>query len=348
MALNCSGPISTDEIMGPAGLGIGVQTKIWYNGSNGLWDLAVSGSIPKNKTLNDPPGPFILPNDWWCYPPAPATVCTFSGNSIVTIPPVALKFFPLTMSNVTYTSAHLSWDLTPNASLGITEYRVFKDNVQIATVSSTTNSYQDNSLTSGTSYNYYILAFKAGNTASSNVESITTKFDIGCGQEATAGHNGVTDTTVVLSNLGGVVTIEFGAFSAPDKLEIIHNGVKKATSGMSTINNSTGPYDNFYGTPSTDPLPPPYGNTIGKGSITSVPQFIGTGNSTHYGSIPPRTSEYLADTGVSVSLDPDYQQLIWWKYTTADFNTSPTCIVRVTGVTDPQKDYTKWQLKRIC
>jgi hypothetical protein len=69
MALPSSGAISTNDIMGPNGLNIGVQTKIWYNGSNGLWDLAAAGSIPKNKAIAG--GPFILPNDWWGYGTTP-------------------------------------------------------------------------------------------------------------------------------------------------------------------------------------------------------------------------------------------------------------------------------------
>ncbi len=59
--LPSSGTISTDMIMGPDGLNIGVQTMEW----SALWALAVPGSIPKNKANSG--GPYVLPNDWWGY-----------------------------------------------------------------------------------------------------------------------------------------------------------------------------------------------------------------------------------------------------------------------------------------
>ena len=119
--------------------------------------------------------------------------------------------------------------------------------------------------------------------------------------------------------------MDFNAQSVPDKLEIIHNGVKKATSGMTTPNE--GPFDNLYGDP-----------TVPTGDEAAINQFIGTNK----GAIPTRDSAFLTDTGIT-DVTRTKQQLIWFVYTSTDYTTNNSVIVRVTG-----PGGTAWSLIRLC
>ena len=127
--------------------------------------------------------------------------------------------------------------------------------------------------------------------------------------------------------MGGYIVVEFKPQSVPDKLEIIHNGVKKATSGMTTSN--SGPFDNLYGDP-----------TIPNDSqVLATDQFIGSSK----GTIPSRQSEFASETGSSLIMDSGYQQLIWWVYSASDFSISNNVIIRITGPSG-----TAWDVKRLC
>ena len=160
--------------------------------------------------------------------------------------------------------------------------------------------------------------------------------DIGlpCSAVALPGGEGITDNTIALDPSGGVITIMFEAQNVPDKLEIIHGnaaGTKVATSGMTTIN--AGTFDDVYGTVSTGDVVPTQNETL------TVDQFIG-GNK---GAIPDRASAYTLETGNPNPLVAPYQQLIWWVYTTADYQASPFVTIRVTGPDD-----TAWSFQRAC
>ena len=162
-----------------------------------------------------------------------------------------------------------------------------------------------------------------------------TRDDTGipCNTVALPGGEGVTDNTIALDPSGGVITIMFEAQNVPDKLEIIHGntaGTKVATSGMTTVN--AGPFDNTYGTEPSNVVP-----TVSQ--TLAVDQFIG-GNK---GAIPDRASAYTLETGNPNPLVAPYQQLIWWVYTTADYQASPFVTVRVTGPDD-----TAWSFQRAC
>jgi hypothetical protein len=61
------------------------------------------------------------------------------------------------------------------------------------------------------------------------------------------------------------------------------------------------------------------------------------------GTIPDRGIEYAQATGIANPLVSPYQQLVWWIYTTADYQTAPFVTVRATG-----PDGTQWQFERIC
>ncbi len=154
-----------------------------------------------------------------------------------------------------------------------------------------------------------------------------------CNAVALPGGEGITDNTIALDPSGGVITIMFNPIGVPDKLEIIHGnaaGAKVATSGMTTVN--AGPFDSVYGTESSNVVP-----TIAQ--TNAVDQFIGTDK----GSVPTRAAAYTLETGNPNPLTGAYQQLIWWVYTTADYQTSPFVTVRVTG-----PDGTGWSFERAC
>ena len=150
---------------------------------------------------------------------------------------------------------------------------------------------------------------------------------ITCNATAASGGSGVTEYTIQLDKpLGGIVIMDFNAQGIVDKLEIIHNGVKKATSGMTTAN--AGPFDDLYGNP-----------TVPTGAQASATdQFIGTSK----GAIPTRDSIFLSETGIT-DIVRTKQQLIWWVYTQTDYELLNNVIVRVTGI-----DGTAWDLQRLC
>lgn len=151
-----------------------------------------------------------------------------------------------------------------------------------------------------------------------------------------SGGGGITTYDVTLDNpAGGVVIIDFQPVSIPDKLEIMQvvgsTWVKKATSSKSATGNY-GPFDNNYGTSPSNVLPTQTeaGNTA---------QFVG-------GSMPTRMTEFTADTGLSSTAYPlttDAQQRVWWKYTSADYNTSTSVKIRITGPSE-----TLWYIRRVC
>lgn len=150
---------------------------------------------------------------------------------------------------------------------------------------------------------------------------------IACDQTANAGGVGVTEYTLLLDKpLGGVVVIDFNANGVPDKLEIIHNSVKKSTSGMTGTN--AGPFDDVYGNP-TVPT---------SAQAESTKQFIGTFS----GSIPNRRLDFQFETGVT-DLTFNKQQVIWWVYTKEDYNISPAVVIRITGAVG-----TAWDMLRKC
>lgn len=166
--------------------------------------------------------------------------------------------------------------------------------------------------------------FKRQAYKTKNLPAIPT---IECSAGASAGGEGIMEFVIPLDKpLGGIVIMDFNAEGVPDKLEIIHNGVKKATTGMTVAN--SGPFDDLYGSP-----------TIPTGAeATTTNQFIGTSK----GTIPTRDAEFLAETGIT-DVTRTKQQLIWFVYTSSDYTAGNTVIVRVTGPTG-----TAWDLIRLC
>lgn len=151
--------------------------------------------------------------------------------------------------------------------------------------------------------------------------------EIPCNEGVSSGGVGVTESFVNLSPSGGIVIFAIDAEGVPDKLEIIHNGVKKATSSMSTPNE--GPFDDSYGDPTVPSVP----------QATATVQFIGSSK----GSIPDRQATFTSETGSSLTLPSGYQQLVWWEYTPSDFLTNSLVVIRVTGPSG-----TVWTIIRMC
>ena len=151
---------------------------------------------------------------------------------------------------------------------------------------------------------------------------------IACNETASSGGVGVTEFVIYLDKpLGGIVIIDFNAAGIADKLEIIHNGIKKATTGMTVSN--YGAFDDLYGYP-TVPAPE---------DVYEIDQFIGTkGNS----AIPTRDSAFLTDTGIT-DVTRTEQQLVWFVYTAANYTAASSVVIRVTGATG-----TSWSFIRLC
>jgi len=149
---------------------------------------------------------------------------------------------------------------------------------------------------------------------------------IPCNEITTSGGMGVTEEILALSPEGGIVIIDFNSQSVPDKLELIHNGTKVATSGMTTPN--SGPFDNVYGSPTVPTEAQTY----------AVDQFIGAAK----GAIPTRDEEFFIETSIT-DVTRVYQQLIWWTYTPENYTTSSTLTARVTGPSG-----TAWNFARRC
>ena len=153
----------------------------------------------------------------------------------------------------------------------------------------------------------------------------TTTAAIGCDETAEAGGLGVTEYTIALDVGGGEIVIDVQPLSVPDKIEILHDNVRVATSGMTVAN--SGPFDTLYG----DPTIPTSSQAL------ATDQFIGLSK----GTPPTREAEILADTGYAYTSQK--LQLVWWVYTAGDVTTNPNVIIRVTG-----PEGTAWNFKRLC
>lgn len=166
---------------------------------------------------------------------------------------------------------------------------------------------------------------------------------VSCNQSYSSGGSGVTEYGIPLDSIGGVILFQFSARNIPDKMEIIHNGVKKSTSGMLSDGNS-GPFDS-YGVPPTN-LPTiaqtyDINQFIGRTSFSTIPP-------TYYKNIQPipnRKTELLSETGFDLTLTGSYDQFVWWKYEPSDYIINSNVIIRITG---PSGGLTGWDLQRLC
>jgi hypothetical protein len=137
-----------------------------------------------------------------------------------------------------------------------------------------------------------------------------------CDESVASGGAGTTILDIALTSSGGVICFSCQAFGVPDKFEILHNGVKKATSGM-TVNNE-GPFDAT--------------------NNSSADQYIGTSK----GSIPTRNAVFTAQTGLVISAGTD-RQLVWWTYTSSDYLQNTLAQLVINGPSG-----TAWNVTRRC
>lgn len=166
---------------------------------------------------------------------------------------------------------------------------------------------------------------------------------VSCNQSYSSGGSGVTEYGIPLVSTGGTIVFQFSARNIPDKMEIIHNGIKKSTSGMLADGNS-GPFDS-YGVPPTN-LPTiaqtyDINQFIGRTSFSTIPP-------TYYKNIQPipsRQTELLAETGFNLTLTGSFDQFVWWVYDSSDYITNNNVIIRITG---PSGGLTGWDLQRLC
>ena len=191
---------------------------------------------------------------------------------------------------------------------------------------------------------YYVRAFvenEAG-IAYGQVIQFISSVSFPCGAAASSGGPGITDININLDSAGGLLVFGLNAQGVPDKLEIIHgnaSGTKVATTSQSASGNS-GLFDNTYGTETSNAIP-----TIPQAIANA--QFIGTQIQNPW--TVTRQTEFNAATGYTVAsmqpgnTGPVYQQLVWWEYTTADYQVNSSATVRITGTLN-----TGWDAIRFC
>jgi hypothetical protein len=118
--------------------------------------------------------------------------------------------------------------------------------------------------------------------------------------------NGVREWQVNLQSGGGVLNLDIDSMTDVVKMEILHNGIKVATTGMTAVNG--GPFDADNGT----------------ANAPAADQYINTSK----GAIPNRSAAFLSENGFSQAVL--FQQLVWFNYDAADFAANPIAIVRLT------------------
>ena len=137
-----------------------------------------------------------------------------------------------------------------------------------------------------------------------------------------------TEWRVALKSSGGVILLELDpGTNGTAKLEIIHNGVKKATTSMQQDGNS-GPFDDYYGNY--------VNNRPGIAATYYMDNWLGKPAWKNIKSgIPLRQAQLLAETGLSKTRrigDSSYgTQFVWWKYTANDYLISNNIIIRGVG-----------------
>lgn len=200
---------------------------------------------------------------------------------------------------------------------------------------------QMTSLSPGTTYYVRAYATNEAGTAYGQTEAFVANVVVPCSSTASPGGAGITDTYINLDSAGGLIALLFDPEGVPDKLEIIHGadatGTKVATSGFDNGSDSvSGPFDNVYGTEPSNVTP-------ASTDVATIDQFIGTNK----GVCPTRLAQFEIETGYTVPSftigSKTYQQIVWWQYSSADYQNSPSVTIRVTGATG-----TSWTYLRLC
>ena len=195
-------------------------------------------------------------------------------------------------------------------------------------------------LTAGNTYYVRAYVINEAGIAYGQVIQFVSSVSFPCGTNIPSGIAGVTDINVNLNSGGGLLAFALNAQGVPDKMEIIHGaatGTKVSTTSQSANGNS-GPFDNTYGTEPSNTIPT-------NAQAIANAQFVGTAIQNPW--TVTRQTEFNTDTGFSVPTmtigGTLYQQIVWWQYTTADFQTNPIATVRITGTVG-----TGWDAIRLC
>jgi hypothetical protein len=111
----------------------------------------------------------------------------------------------LTRTGASITTISLSWTAsTDSGGPGVAGYYVFRNSTKVATVAAPATSYIDTSLSTGTSYNYYVEAYDSASTPNVSSPSSTSAFSTSTiegdidGDDMVTGH----DLSILLSNFG--------------------------------------------------------------------------------------------------------------------------------------------------
>jgi len=195
-------------------------------------------------------------------------------------------------------------------------------------------------LTAGNTYYVRAYVVNEAGVAYGQVIQFVSSISFPCGANIPSGGPDITDINVNLDSAGGLLAFALNAQGVPDKMEIIHGsatGTKVATTSVSANGNS-GPFDNIYGTEPNNTIPTEV-------QAAANAQFIGTDIQNPW--TVTRQTEFQTATGFSV---PNmtigavtYQQIVWWQYTAADYQTNPIATVRITGALN-----TGWDAIRLC
>ncbi|KKS07707.1 hypothetical protein A3K01_01455 [candidate division WWE3 bacterium RIFOXYD1_FULL_43_17] len=171
----------------------GLGTVLFINGAGGIGHYAISSSDVHNiffASTNDVAYGFskftVAPTGITSTYVDNASTTPFTDTFSITAsgvtnpppPPVSDTTPPSVPSNLAATAAsssqiNLSWSASTD-NVGVTGYEVYRNNVKVATVTST--SYNNSGLTSSTSYSFYVKAFDAASnySAASNTATATT------------------------------------------------------------------------------------------------------------------------------------------------------------------------------
>ena len=122
----------------------------------------------------------------------------------------------ITASAASSSQVHVSWDAATD-NVGVSGYRIYRNNVQIATTNYT--SFSDSGLSANTAYSYYVTAFDAAGNVSTASRTASVQTLGGSGQAAGSGQTPESDSTppsvpsqLQLSNVtSGSVTLSWTA-----------------------------------------------------------------------------------------------------------------------------------------
>jgi len=195
-------------------------------------------------------------------------------------------------------------------------------------------------LTAGNTYYVRAYVINEAGIAYGQVIQFVSSVSFPCGANIPSGGAGITDINVNLDSTGGLLAFAFNGQGIPDKMEIIHGaatGTKVSTTSQSANGNS-GPFDNTYGTEPSNTIPT-------NAQAIANAQFVGTAIQNPW--TVTRQTEFNTATTLSVPTmtigGVQYQQVVWWQYTAADFQTNPIATVRITGTVG-----TGWDAIRLC